>query len=84
MKVSKAGKIWIDYHQTHSKKNTVRTHSFIKDKFCAQFGDYELNDLSVKNILDFMNQITKGRKPQTKRVRFTSLLAFQTGVEARY
>jgi integrase/recombinase XerD len=30
----------------------------------------------VDNILDFMNQLTEGRKPQTKRARFTSLLAF--------
>jgi hypothetical protein len=76
MKVSKAGKIWLDYHQIHSKKNTVRAHSFVKDRFCRQFGDYDLNDLSVDNILDFMNQLTEGRKPQTKRARFTSLLAF--------
>ena len=48
------------------KKNTVRAHSFAKDKFCQQFGDYDINDLSVDNILDFMNQITEGRKPQTK------------------
>jgi integrase len=30
----------------------------------------------VENILDFMNRLTEGRKPQTKRGRFTSLLAF--------
>jgi integrase/recombinase XerD len=30
----------------------------------------------VDNILDFMNELTEGRKPQTKRARFTSLLAF--------
>ena len=46
------------------------------DRFRHQFGDYELDDLSVENILDFMNQLTEGRKPQTKRGRFTSLLAF--------
>jgi hypothetical protein len=40
MKVSKAGKIWIDYHHIHSKKNTVRYHKFVKDRFCRQFGDY--------------------------------------------
>ena len=61
MKVSKAGKIWIDYHQIYSKKNTVRSHAFIKDKFCRQFGDYDLNDLSADHILDFINQITEGR-----------------------
>jgi DNA primase len=26
MKLSKAAKIWIDYHKTHSKKNTVRAY----------------------------------------------------------
>ena len=30
----------------------------------------------MDNILDFMNQLTEGRKPQTKRARFTSLMAF--------
>ena len=38
--------------------------------------DCDVNDLSVDHILDFMNQITDGRKPQTKRARFTSLSAF--------
>jgi len=76
MKVSKAAEIWIDYHQTHSKKNTVRNHSFMSDKLCHRFGDHELEDLSTEDILQFMNQLTEGRKPQTKHVRFTCLLAF--------
>ena len=45
------------------------------DRFRCQFSDFELGDLSVDNILDFMNQLTEGRKPQTKRDRFTSLYA---------
>jgi integrase/recombinase XerD len=49
---------------------------FVLDRLCNEFGDYELADLSVENILDFMNRLTEGRKPQTKRGRFTSLLAF--------
>ena len=76
MKVSKAGKIWLDYHQINSKKNTVRAHSFVMDRFRHQFGDYELGDLSIDNILDFMNQLTEGRKPQTKRGRFSQLSSF--------
>ena len=36
----------------------------------------DLANLTVDHILDFMNQLTTGRKPQTKRVRFTSLSAF--------
>jgi hypothetical protein len=41
----------------------------------SPFGEYDLNDLSVDNILDFMNQLTEGRKHQTERARFTSLMA---------
>ena len=29
MKLSKVVKIWIDYHKTHSKKNTVRAYGFL-------------------------------------------------------
>ena len=83
MKVSKAGKIWLDYNRIHSKKNTVRAHSFVKERFCTQFGDYDLNDLSVDNILVFMNQLTDGRKPQTTRARFTSLMAFLISPKTR-
>jgi hypothetical protein len=43
--------------------NTVRAHSFVKNKFCQQYGDYDISDLSVDNILDFMNQLTEGRNP---------------------
>lgn len=58
------------------KKNTIRAHSFVLNRFRTQFGEYDLGDLSIDHILDFMNQLTEGRKPQTKRGRFTSLLAF--------
>lgn len=58
------------------KKNTVRSYSFVIGRFRKQFGDSELGDISVENILEFMNLLTEGRKPQTKRDRFTSLLAF--------
>ena len=27
MKISQAAKIWVDYHVTNSKKNTVRSHA---------------------------------------------------------
>ena len=31
MKVSKAAKIWIDYHKAHSKKNTMRSYWSVID-----------------------------------------------------
>ena len=76
MNVSKTAKIWLDYHRTHSKNNTVRAYEWTIGKFCEEFGDADLVDLSVDDILSFLNQITAGRKPQTKRCRFSHLTAF--------
>ena len=44
MKVSKASKIWLDYHQINSKKNTYRCYSVIMGKFCVLFGDHQLGN----------------------------------------
>ena len=41
MKISQAAKIWIDYHVTNSKKNTVRAYRWIINKFCVDFGEEE-------------------------------------------
>src|SRR5210317_1690296 len=76
MVVSKTAEIWLDYHRAHSKNNTVRAYEWTIDKFCEEYGDTDLLDLSVDNILSFLNQISEGRKPQTKRVRFSHLNAF--------
>ena len=37
MKVSKASKIWLDYHKTHLEKNTVRSYQAIIERFCKKF-----------------------------------------------
>ena len=76
MNVSKTANIWLDYHRAHSKINTVRAYEWTIGKFCEEYGDTDLLDLSVDNILSFLNQISEGRKPQTKRIRFSHLTAF--------
>jgi len=53
MKISQAAKIWIDYHVTNSKKNTVRAYRWIINKFCADFGGEDLTELSSEKILRF-------------------------------
>jgi integrase/recombinase XerD len=45
-------------------------------KFCDAFSNYQLDELTVDNILDFLNQLTDGCKPQTKRIRYAHLAAF--------
>ena len=76
MKVSKAAEIWIDYHKTHSKKNTVRSYQSVIDRFCRDFGDCEIDQVTPDDVLSFLNGFTKGNKPYTKRVRYSHLSAF--------
>ena len=76
MKVSKALKIWLDYHHNNSKKNTYRSYSVVMKKFGEAYGDQQLIELTIETILDFLNQITAGCKPQTKRIRYGHLAAF--------
>jgi hypothetical protein len=53
MKISQAVKIWIDYHVTNSKKNTVRAYRWIINKFCVDFRGEELAELSSEKVLQF-------------------------------
>ena len=76
MKVSKAAKIWLNYHHINSKKNTHRSYSVVMGKLCAVFGNHQLNEVTVDDVMDFLNQITDGCKPQTKHVRYAQLSVF--------
>ena len=66
----------LDYHETNSKKNTVRAYRWIINKFCHDFGEEELTELSSEKILQFLNTVTEGCIPQTKRMRFSHLSSF--------
>ena len=76
MNVSQASKIWLEYHRAHSKHNTVRDYEFTIAKFNQNFVNLNFNEVSTDDILDFIAKITEGRKPQTKRIRFSHLTAF--------
>ena len=73
MKVYKAAIIWIDYHKTHSKKNTVRSYQSVIDRFCQDFGDCEIDQVTPDEVLSFLNSFTNSNKPYTKRVRYSHL-----------
>lgn len=76
MKVTKAIKIYLDYHRNHSKPNTVRSYDAIFTKFGLLFGDRELEELSSEDIRTYLNKITDGRKQKTRRTRYSHLAAF--------
>ncbi len=45
-------------------------------KFCVQFGDHQLREISTDDIMEFLNLVTEDCKPQTKRIRYAHLSAF--------
>ena len=61
---------------TIPKKNTHRSYSVVMGKLCEAYGDHQLSELTVDIILDFLNQLTDGSKPQTKCIRYGQLAAF--------
>jgi len=58
MKVSKMAKIWIDYHGSNSRKNTVRAYEGTIFKFIAIFGDKDIADVDTDDVLSFLGNPT--------------------------
>ena len=76
MKVSQAVTFWLNYHRANSSKNTIRAYEELLARFCHENGEKDLKELSSDEILDFLNGITEGKKPQTRKTRFSHLTSF--------
>ena len=76
MEVSRAVEFLLEYHRSSSRRNTIRAYEAILAKFCERFGGRELDELNSNEVLSFLNEITEGRKPATKRTRYSHLSAF--------
>lgn len=58
------------------KVNCFRAYEWILSKFCNKHGQRDLKEITSEEVLSFLNSITKGKKQQTKRIRFSHLTAF--------
>ena len=76
MQVSEAAKLWLEYHKSHSKENSIRAYRLILTQLCEEFGAENLEDITTERALSFLNRITEGRKRQTRKTRYSHLLAF--------
>ena len=76
MNVSEASERYLDYHRLNSKKDTVYNYKSLLSKFCAAFGDRELDSLTTDEIYSFLTRLTEGNKKSTRRLRFSLLTAF--------
>jgi hypothetical protein len=45
MKVSKAAKLCLGYHKSHSKENTLRAYRMVLTQRCEEFGIENLEDI---------------------------------------
>ncbi len=78
MPVSEAVKILLEYHKTNSREKTLRTYRTIVSKFSEEFGEKNLESLTLEEILSFLGKVTNGAKQQTKtNPLFPSLRFFQ-------
>ncbi len=76
MKVSQAVTFWLNYHRANSRDNTIRAYRELLERFCYENGEKDLQELTSDEVLDFLNGINEGKKPQTRKTRFSHLKSF--------
>jgi len=54
----------------------VRAYRAIIKRFIHEFGDGPVEQVSPEQILTFLNRLTEGNKPYTKRIRYSQLSSF--------
>jgi hypothetical protein len=62
MKISEAAKLFLEYHRSHSKDNSVRAYKLVIHQLCEEFGTESLENITTEKMLSFMNRITEGEK----------------------
>ena len=84
MKVSQAVTFWLNYHRANSSKNTIRAYKKLLERFCQENGDKDLKEITSDEVLDFLNGIAEGKKPQTRKTRFSHLTSFFNFFQKQY
>jgi hypothetical protein len=77
MQVSRAAAIWLEYHRSHSRDNTLKSYQVALGSFLDEFADRQIGEILTEEILSFLNRVTEGKKPQTRRFGTPTSLPFQ-------
>jgi len=59
-----------------SRDNTLKSYQAALASFLSEFTGRQLGEITNEEILSFLNRVTEGRKPQTRRIRYAHLSAF--------
>ena len=76
MKVSKLAYLYLDYHKSHSKENSVRAYKLVLAQICEEFDGKDIEEITTEDALAFLNRITEGKKRSTRQTRYSHVLAF--------
>ena len=69
MQVSKAIKIYLEYHKSHSRENTFKAYHVTLSYFNLEFGDRNLEEITTDVVISFLNRIL-GLAPFTSKAPF--------------
>ena len=67
MKVSEAAKLWLEHHKCHSKENSIRAYQLVLTKFCDEFGNEDLKDITTERALSFLNRVTEAKNSKQRK-----------------
>ena len=73
--VEQSIKIYMDYHKTNSRPNTVRSFGYTLAKFSEAFSTEDITKVSDVKVLNFLDSLTKGLAQSTKSGRAAHLSA---------
>ncbi|MEX1288874.1 MAG: hypothetical protein AB1Z18_00635 [Desulfobacterales bacterium] len=54
----------------------MRSYRAIIERYIREFGDGPVDQVTPEHVLTFLNRLTEGNKPYTKRIRFSQLSSF--------
>jgi hypothetical protein len=54
----------------------VRAYRAIIELFIQEFGDGPVEQVTPEQILTYLNRLTEGNKPNTKRIRYSQFASF--------
>ncbi len=76
MITSNAVKFFLEFHRNNSKYNTVKYYTYVANQFKNFFSERELDSITTEEILQFLSDLTKGNKQNTKNSRYTVMKSF--------
>ena len=61
MQVTRAAAIWLEYHRSHSRENTLKSYQAALATFLDQFAERRIGEISTEDVLSFFTPGTRAK-----------------------